>query len=550
MMWLIACSTILYGSLRMRWGEPHRLIAPMAVLLIVALTSYLIMALTEMESVKVLAYRIVDSIGYLFVFMALLIAIDYSRKLEGWDPIRLKSIKVVAVAIILLALLNPFGLYVHDYSIMGEAYGYVVPDLNWLAAAPILFALFCSLFTIILPFQAFTEARGRYHETLTLISAGGFVLLLGAFYLNFDIIDGDPMIASLSLYVVFLIIAYIASLRLNIYIYEPAVQNLNLENAYDAVFALDPEGRLVYASERAEILMSKCFEQIRGKDAVSVLPKACIDAIEGTGDSGLVKLDIHGQLRTYSTIRFPLIGARAEDLGTAYMLRDVTDVMHYHDSVRIALEKLELLNSISRHDMLNHLTVIHGYAELAMIIDDDEKRNRYLNKILDGCLIAEAVVNFNRSYKGLGLTLDWIPLRDVFDKAVEEADLGALMNIQIDVLDVEVFSDSLISRAIYNIIHNGRCHAEGASEMRASTYWEGDEFIIVIEDDGCGVPNDEKELIFRNGYGKTSGFGLFLSKEILEISKARIWEEGDNGARLVIAFPRDNVRQRQEDGLN
>ncbi len=523
----------------------------MAILLVISFVAYLMMVFSDLSSVKEIMYRLLDGIGYAFVFLALLIAIDYSQRPNRWEVGRIRLLQGIALLVVAIAVINPFGAYISEYSIIDDGYSYVIPEMGWLAAALILFALVCSLFTIILPFQAFTSSRSRYHETLTLISAGGFILLLGSFYLNFDIINGDPLFVSLSLYTVFLIIVFMASIRLNIHNYDPCICSTGLDEMMDVIVAIDPEGRVAYANLPAERLFASCFEKIRGSRMEDVLPPECLEAMGHDHISEFVKLESDGQLRTFSVIRFPLRGNGGRELGTAFMLREVTDVIHYHDSVRIALDKLELLNSISRHDMLNHMTVIHGYAELAMAVNDEDKRMKYLDKILDGCLKAEGIVNFNRSYKGLGTSLDWINLRDVFESALTEADIHQKMDISMDVENVDVYADALISRAIYNIIHNARSHADGARHITIKTGWfdSNDEYFVIIEDDGSGIPFDEKELIFRNGYGRTSGFGLFLTKEILEISKARIWEEGTDGARFVISFPRGNVRNQNRDTI-
>ena len=551
LVWLIACLAILYAALSKRWGSPHELVQYMAILLVISFVSYLMMVFSDITSVKEIMYRLLDGIGYAFVFLALLVAIDYSQRPNRWEAGRVRLLQGIALIIVAVAIFNPLGAYISDYSIVEDGYSYVMPEMEWLAAALILFALICSLFTIILPFQAFTSSRSRYHETLTLISAGGFILLLASFYLNFDIIDGDPLFVSLSLYTVFLIIIYMASIRLNIHNYDPCICSTGLDEMMDVVVAIDPEGKVAYANLPAERLFSSCFEKMRGGRMEDVLPPECLGAMGHDQRTDLIKLESDGQLRTFNVIRFPLRGNGGRDLGTAFMFREVTDVMHYHDSVRIALDKLELLNSISRHDMLNHMTVIHGYAELAMVVEDKDKRMRYLEKILDGCLKAEGIVNFNRSYKGMGTSLDWINLPKVIEQALKEADIGQLMEVSTEIEDVDVYADALISRAIYNIIQNSSSHAEGAQNITIKTGWfdSNSDFFIIVEDDGSGIPQDEKELIFRNGYGRTTGFGLFLTKEILEISKAKIWEEGAEGARFVISFPRENVRKSNRDTI-
>ena len=67
---------------------------------------------------------------------------------------------------------------------------------------------------------------------------------------------------------------------------------------------------------------------------------------------------------------------------------------------------------------------------------------------------------------------------------------------------------------------------------------------IVCEDDGVGVPAEEKEKIFERGYGKNTGLGLALSREILDITGITTTDIGepDKGARFWIVVPKGMYR--------
>jgi len=60
------------------------------------------------------------------------------------------------------------------------------------------------------------------------------------------------------------------------------------------------------------------------------------------------------------------------------------------------------------------------------------------------------------------------------------------------------------------------------------------------------VPSDEKEKIFLKGFGKHTGFGMFLIQEILSITGISIRENGlfGEGARFEILVPK-GISQRQ-----
>ena len=63
--------------------------------------------------------------------------------------------------------------------------------------------------------------------------------------------------------------------------------------------------------------------------------------------------------------------------------------------------------------------------------------------------------------------------------------------------------------------------------------------MIVCEDDGIGIPDNEKEHIFERAFGRNSGYGLFLAREVLGITGLSIRETGapGDGARFEILVP-------------
>jgi PAS domain S-box-containing protein len=104
---------------------------------------------------------------------------------------------------------------------------------------------------------------------------------------------------------------------------------------------------------------------------------------------------------------------------------------------------------------------------------------------------------------------------------------------------IEVLADPLISRIFYNLADNAVRHGRKITTIRFSAEESGHDLLITCEDNGDGIPVDLKNKIFERGFGKHTGFGLFLSREILSITGIAIRETGEpgNGARFEIRIP-------------
>ena len=96
-----------------------------------------------------------------------------------------------------------------------------------------------------------------------------------------------------------------------------------------------------------------------------------------------------------------------------------------------------------------------------------------------------------------------------------------------------VYADPLLGRVIYNLIDNALRYGEKITRISSYWYEDGANAIWVVEDDGTGIAEDMKERIFRKGVGKHTGLGLFLAREILEITGLVITETGKEGEGAV-----------------
>ena len=223
---------------------------------------------------------------------------------------------------------------------------------------------------------------------------------------------------------------------------------------------------------------------------------------------------------------------------------DITENKLAQESLTRANKKLNLLNNITRHDILNQLTALIGYLEISR---QDLTDPRLLSFIAKEEQAADAIRNqiiFTRDYQNIGVHApQWQNIAEVVTLARAALDLHHV-RITIDLKPYEIYADPLLEKVFYNLIENSLRHGEHVSKMLIRMQDDGDGTDLIIEDDGTGVPDNAKEKIFRREYFKNTGLGLFLTREILAITNLTITEQGTfgKGARFVIHAPKGTCR--------
>jgi PAS domain S-box-containing protein len=245
--------------------------------------------------------------------------------------------------------------------------------------------------------------------------------------------------------------------------------------------------------------------------------------------------------------------SRSEDgdpLRMTGIWQDVNEIRQYQEAMVEANKKLNLLNSITRHDILNQVTALLGYVELSGDIVHDAGMASYLDRMHRIGRTIQQQIEFTRDYQELGVHGPvWHDTGRTVAAAAGNLDLGAV-SLAAEVDGLVIYADPLLERVFYNLIDNTLNHAgDRVSTIRIHAETAGDSCILVYEDDGCGIPDEQKAIIFNAGVGSINGFGLFLIREILGITGITISERGIHGAgaRFEIRIPPEAWRQERRD---
>ena len=110
----------------------------------------------------------------------------------------------------------------------------------------------------------------------------------------------------------------------------------------------------------------------------------------------------------------------------------------------------------------------------------------------------------------------WQDCRTIVETAAQQAPLGQVTVENNIPVGAEMFADPLIVKVFFNLMDNAVRYGGKISRIRFSVEGQNSDYIVVCEDDGDGVLPGEKERIFDQGFGRNTGMGLFLAREILE----------------------------------
>ena len=114
--------------------------------------------------------------------------------------------------------------------------------------------------------------------------------------------------------------------------------------------------------------------------------------------------------------------------------------------------------------------------------------------------------------------------------------------------DMNIFAEPLIVKVFFNLMDNATRYGGKITTLLFFVEERRDNLVLFCEDDGVGVMVDEKEMIFTRGFGKNTGMGLFLAREILLITGITLTETGEpgKGARFEITVPKGAWRFTSE----
>jgi PAS domain S-box-containing protein len=306
--------------------------------------------------------------------------------------------------------------------------------------------------------------------------------------------------------------------------------------------------------DRKYIFWNKASEQIFNLRATDVIGRTDLELFSQKMVSTIDKEDIEARLNQVS-ISNKKITDKVRGQRIIHMIIvpifDSTNNLQYilgigEDVTEETLSmKIDLLFSITRRDILDQLSNIVNSLERAQLKSSREAMQIFFDKTLESIESIRNQMAFVRSLQDIGITSPiWQSVKKTFWEAVM-LNPPSTIDIRVEMDDIEVFADPLLSRVFYNLLANSIQHGDHQlTKIRLYTQKTGESLLLIYEDNGKGIPLDEKEKIFEFGFGSGTGFGLFLIRELLGYTGITITESGEpgKGAKFEILVPKGRFR--------
>ncbi|MBS1250494.1 MAG: Alkaline phosphatase synthesis sensor protein PhoR [Chloroflexi bacterium] len=234
---------------------------------------------------------------------------------------------------------------------------------------------------------------------------------------------------------------------------------------------------------------------------------------------------------------------------------------------RSATNTLTYFLSIVSHELRaplaaieNYLRTMHGGFVGDLTPKQERMMKRSILRVTDLSALISDVVDLARMRpEQIQADFEWFDPAEVGRESIDDARLAASeKDININVVPPDEFEPLVGARrrmrqVFTNLLHNAIKFAPSNSVVTFRAWYEPEELIFEVEDQGPGIPPDELPHIFKDFYRGTNvkgsagaGLGLSIAKKIMDAHQGNIVvknireENGDiKGTRFTVHIPRD-----------
>lgn len=218
---------------------------------------------------------------------------------------------------------------------------------------------------------------------------------------------------------------------------------------------------------------------------------------------------------------------------------DITSRLKAESALKAANDKLNLLSAISVDHLHKNVDAVLEVVQQALSADTDISCRGFFERIRSLAYTISRHLLLTESYRDLG---NYPPAWHNVQECCRQVSAGLSCpegSLRIYAERLEIYADLLFPEVIGHILENAVRHGSPGTHITVAYRTAPDGVDLIIEDNGPGIPDELKETIFNYDSGKHPGIGLFICRQVLEVTWMTIREHGipGKGARFIIHVP-------------
>jgi PAS domain S-box-containing protein len=353
-----------------------------------------------------------------------------------------------------------------------------------------------------------------------------------------------------------------------------------IEGAAEGIWVSDAKGKTSLVNPRMAQMLGYSQQELASLPLSTFLAgdaHALLQTVDARRRAGLVdRYEVQlirkdGTMLWVSVAANPLMSPSGDFLGSLAMISDISarkeaeaTLQEAYEREREAVERLRAIDDMKdafltavSHELRTPLTGVLGFAatlqqrdgaltpeeRLAIterLVRNAERLNHLLSDLLDLDRLKRGLISPHRRH---------VSVDDLVRGIAEHVDLGGhQLTIDID-RRLDAYLDSpKVERIVENLLSNAVRHTNPGSRIWLSATASDGGFVIAVDDDGPGVDDQSKTVIFepfetgssRNSHSPGTGIGLSLVARFAQLHGGRCWIEDrvGGGCSFKVFLPR------------
>jgi PAS domain S-box-containing protein len=341
------------------------------------------------------------------------------------------------------------------------------------------------------------------------------------------------------------------------------LENL-VERAGDAIFTLDRLHNIVSWNNGAQTIFERTKEEVIGRtvydlvlvDAAAAL-KSHVESVLELKNFVTIETEAahhNGEAKQIALTLSPIRDAAGEVIGVSGIAKDISEHKRVEEELRrLNSAKSQFVSTVS-HELRTPLTSIKSYVQILLHEVNqlpEETILRYFIIMNDECDRLSALIgnilDLQKLESGmLDVRLEPLLLADVISQ-FKDLFAGIAVPKRIELTTEFIVPDHMtrvlgdrkrLMQIFSNLLSNAFKFTQPGGKVGITLTRENDEVLVIVSDEGIGIPPDEAEKIFDKFYqvdnevtrakGGT-GLGLAITKDLVTLHNGRIWVESEEG---------------------